>query len=162
LSVMFRFCGSTNIFLMKYVCMKFSIMAICLGWNISGKNFQDRIVKPLLKTTFKRKDIFLSKKQKTLNHSMSWLGKYWASVALKWHPEAWHAFFSFKELSFCLLFHWTSWLVLANVNILKNLFTCALLRLVKVWQLNSQKIGKRDKGGKKKKKKEGKKKKEKR
>lgn len=64
MSVMFRFCGSTNIFLMKYVCIKFSIMAICLGWNISGKNFQDRIVKPLLKTTFKRKDIFLSKKQK--------------------------------------------------------------------------------------------------
>lgn len=42
--------------------------------------------------------------------------------------------------------------MLANVNILKNLFTCALLRLVKVWQLNSQKIGKRDKGRKKKKK----------
>lgn len=42
--------------------------------------------------------------------------------------------------------------MLANVNILKNLFTCALLRLVKVWQLNSQKIGKRDKGNKKKKK----------
>lgn len=43
--------------------------------------------------------------------------------------------------------------MLANVNILKNLFTCALLRLVKIWQLNSQKIGKRDKGGKKKEKK---------
>lgn len=35
--------------------------------------------------------------------------------------------------------------MLGNRNILKNLFLCALLRLVTVWQLNCQKMGKRDK-----------------
>lgn len=36
--------------------------------------------------------------------------------------------------------------MLASVNILENLFTRAPLKLVKVWQLNSQKTGKRHKG----------------